>query len=194
MKRISDFALATVAVLFLMPLFVAVGMLILLADGRPIIYRRRVIGRDGEFDAFKFRTMRKDSAEWLENRPSVKAEFERDFKLRADPRVTKIGHFLRRTSIDELPQLFNVIRGEMSLVGPRMITRAELIKYKGFEEKLMTVKPGITGLWQVSGRQNVGYEIRVKADMEYIDKQSLWLDFKILMITPFKVLKREGAF
>jgi lipopolysaccharide/colanic/teichoic acid biosynthesis glycosyltransferase len=159
-----------------------------------VLHRRRVVGQKRDFDAFKFRTMRVDADAWLEQHPELKAEFQRNFKLQSDPRVTRVGNWLRKASFDELPQLLNVVRGEMSLVGPRMITREELAKYQGFEERLKTVKPGITGLWQVSGRQTIGYETRVKMDMDYIERRSLWLDFKILLLTPLKVVKKEGAF
>src|SRR5260370_25269540 len=120
----------------------------MLEDRLPIIYRRRVIGTTGQFDAFKFRSMRRDADSILASNPALKAEFERNFKLRNDPRVTRVGAFLRKVSLDELPQLFNVLRGEMSLVGPRMITAPELDRYGPHRQLLLTVKPGLTGYWQ----------------------------------------------
>ena len=194
MKRFFDLFCAAIGLLLLSPIFAAIALLILTMDGSPVIYRRRVVGQRQDFDAFKFRTMRRDADAWLESQPELKAEYQRNFKLQADPRVTQIGRWLRKTSLDELPQLVNVLRGEMSIVGPRMITREELVKYRGFEDRLKSVKPGITGLWQVSGRQTVEYETRVKIDMDYIERQNFWLDFKIILLTPLKVLKKEGAF
>jgi undecaprenyl-phosphate galactose phosphotransferase len=138
--------------------------------------------------------MRRDANAILANDPVLKAEFERNFKLRRDPRLTKIGLVLRKLSMDELPQLFNVLKGQMSLVGPRMITREEIKKYGQYKDLLLSVKPGLTGYWQVQGRQDVSYEARVKMDVCYIENWSLGLDMKILFLTPLKVFKREGAY
>jgi lipopolysaccharide/colanic/teichoic acid biosynthesis glycosyltransferase len=189
-----DLVGAATLVVLLSPVFILIGLFILLEDGRPIIYRRRVVGIADEFDAFKFRSMRRNADEILESNPALKAEFERNFKLQRDPRVTKVGAFLRKLSLDELPQLFNVLLGQMSLVGPRMITAPELDKYGPHGRLLLTVKPGLTGYWQVRGRQKVSYEERVRMDVYYIQNWNLGLDMKILACTPWKVLKREGAF
>jgi len=189
-----DWLGASILVLFLSPLFVAIGVVIVLESGWPIIYRRRVVSSAGEFDAFKFRTMRRDADSVLEANPYLKAEFERNFKLKHDPRVTQVGAVLRKLSLDELPQLFNVLRGQMSLVGPRMITAPEVAKYGRHAELLLSVRPGLTGYWQIHGRQNVPYEERVAMDIHYIQQWSLTQDLKILAETPLKVLKREGAF
>jgi lipopolysaccharide/colanic/teichoic acid biosynthesis glycosyltransferase len=194
LKRSVDLFGAFVLILLFFPIFIIVGLLVVLEDGRPIIYRRRVVGICGEFDAFKFRTMRRDADSILASNPALRAEFERNFKLRDDPRVTRVGAFLRKSSLDELPQLFNVLRGQMSLVGPRMITAPELDKYGFHKQLLLSVKPGLTGYWQVCGRQNVSYEERVTMDVYYIENWSLGMDIKILACTPLKVLKREGAF
>jgi lipopolysaccharide/colanic/teichoic acid biosynthesis glycosyltransferase len=194
LKRCLDVLGAAVLILLLSPIFILVSLLVVLEDGAPIIYRRRVVGVTGEFDAFKFRSMRRDADAILAAHPALKAEFERNFKLKHDPRVTKAGAFLRKISFDELPQLFNVLRGQMSLVGPRMITAPELDKYGPHQRLLLTVKPGLTGYWQVRGRQNVTYEERVKMDVYYIQNWNLGMDMKILAWTPWKVLKREGAF
>ncbi|HTC93246.1 MAG TPA: sugar transferase [Terriglobales bacterium] len=194
LKRCVDLFGAALLIVFLAPMFVVIGLLVALEDGRPIIYRRRVLGISGEFDAFKFRTMRRDADSILASNPALKAEFERNFKLKNDPRVTRIGDFLRKISLDELPQLFNVLRGQMSLVGPRMITAPELDKYGSHRQLLLSVKPGLTGYWQVRGRQNVSYAERVTMDVYYIENWNLGMDFKILAWTPLKVLKREGAF
>ncbi len=194
LKRCVDLLGAAVLILLLSPVFVVVGLLVMLEDRLPIIYRRRVIGTTGQFDAFKFRSMRRDADSILASNPALKAEFERNFKLKNDPRVTRVGAFLRKASLDELPQLFNVLRGEMSLVGPRMITAPELEKYGPHRHLLLTVKPGLTGYWQVRGRQSVSYEERVSMDIYYIQNWNLGMDLKILAWTPWKVLKREGAF
>jgi lipopolysaccharide/colanic/teichoic acid biosynthesis glycosyltransferase len=124
----------------------------------------------------------------------LQAELTRNFKLKSDPRVTRVGSFLRKTSLDELPQLFNVVRREMSLVGPRIITPAEVAKYQKWDLNLMTVRPGMTGLWQVSGRSDVTYEERVRLDMHYIRNWSIWLDLQLLFQTIPAVLFRRGAY
>jgi len=130
----------------------------------------------------------------LETHPLLKKELAENHKLKEDPRVTKVGKFLRKTSLDELPQLFNVIRREMSLVGPRMISPEETEKYTKWELNLMTVRPGITGLWQVSGRSDVSYSERVRLDMYYIRNWSIWFDLQLLIQTLPAVLKRRGAY
>jgi lipopolysaccharide/colanic/teichoic acid biosynthesis glycosyltransferase len=193
-KRCIDLLLAATLLVLLLPLLIFIGILVALEDGRPVFYRRRVVGPRGEFDAFKFRSMRRDADLVLASNPALKAEFERNFKLKNDPRVTGVGCFLRKHSLDELPQLFNVVQGQMSLVGPRMITAPELEKYGPYQGVLLSVKPGITGLWQVRGRQNVSYEERVKMDLDYITNWNLAIDLRILAATPLKVLRKEGAF
>jgi lipopolysaccharide/colanic/teichoic acid biosynthesis glycosyltransferase len=194
LKRWFDLGSTLLTLPFWLPLIGLLGLIIKWRTGGPVFYRRRVVGREGEFDAFKLRTMRVDADLVLQNNPQLAAEFLKNFKLKNDPRLTRTGRLLRRWSLDELPQLFNVLRGQMSLVGPRMITRPELEKYGSFQSLLLTVKPGLTGYWQVSGRQDVSYEERVKMDVFYIQNWSLWFDFKILSRTLWKVLKREGAY
>jgi lipopolysaccharide/colanic/teichoic acid biosynthesis glycosyltransferase len=193
-KRFLDLAGASILLLILLPVFAVLAVLIAIDDGTPTFYRRRVVGKNGEFDAFKFRSMRRDADEVLKRDPVLRAEFEQNFKLKEDPRLTKVGAILRKHSLDELPQLFNVLLGQMSLVGPRMITAPELEKYGSFKELLLSVRPGITGYWQVNGRQEVAYQERVAMDVHYIENWSLWLDLKILFLTPLKVIKREGAY
>jgi lipopolysaccharide/colanic/teichoic acid biosynthesis glycosyltransferase len=194
LKRIIDIFGSCIMILLLSPLILIVWLLVRIIDGNPVIYRRRVIGMDGEFDAYKFRTMRRDADALLAADPALRGAFESNFKLRSDPRVTRLGAWLRKYSCDELPQLFNVLKGQMSLVGPRMITAAELGKYGPYQELLLTVKPGLTGYWQVRGRQNVSYEERVRMDVAYIANWSLSLDFLILLQTPAKVFQTEGAY
>jgi lipopolysaccharide/colanic/teichoic acid biosynthesis glycosyltransferase len=193
-KSCLDYVGAGRLLIVLSPVFVLLGVLVAVESGWPIIYRRRVVGMSGEFDAYKFRTMKHDADEILASDPALKAEFEKNFKLKKDPRLTRWGAILRRSSLDELPQFFNVLRGQMSLVGPRMVTPAELEKYGTFKEQRRTVKPGITGYWQVHGRQEVCYEERVRMDKYYIENWSLGMDVRILMKTPLKVLRKEGAY
>jgi lipopolysaccharide/colanic/teichoic acid biosynthesis glycosyltransferase len=193
-KRCIDLLGATALIVVLFPAFVLAALLVYFEDGAPIIYRRRVIGPTGQFDAFKFRTMRKDADLILASNPSLLREYQLNFKLLNDPRVTRFGHFLRRFSLDELPQLVNVLLGQMSLVGPRMITAPELAKYGAHKELLLSSKTGLTGYWQVFGRQTVSYEERVRMDVYYLKNWSLGLDLAILLRTPLKVLKMEGAF
>jgi lipopolysaccharide/colanic/teichoic acid biosynthesis glycosyltransferase len=176
------------------PLFAAISLLVLILEGAPIIFRRRCVGRRGEFDAFKFRTMRRDADHVLAGDESLRQAFQHNFKLKSDPRVTKLGAVLRKFSLDELPQLLNVLRGDMSLVGPRMITVPELEKYGEHRELLLTVRPGITGYWQVHGRQEVSYEERVRMDIEYIRNWSLGMDLKLLLLTPARVIRGRGAY
>jgi lipopolysaccharide/colanic/teichoic acid biosynthesis glycosyltransferase len=192
-KRLIDAAGSALGLALLFPVFVVVGLLVRLEDGGAAIYRRRVVGPDGEFDAFKFRSMTPMADAQLHGDPRMLAEFTKNYKLVNDPRVTKIGKLLRTTSLDELPQLVNVLVGQMSLIGPRMITNDELSKYGEWRNLLLTVRPGMTGYWQTEGRQMTSYEERVQMDVFYIQNWSLLFDLKILAKTPWKVLKREGA-
>src|SRR5438552_9994641 len=194
LKRATDLIGSLFLIALLAPIFLVVGALVLIFDGRPLIYRRRVVGTSGEFDAFKFRTMQRDADHMLEIDKLLHNAFRENYKLKSDPRVTPLGAILRKFSLDELPQLFNVLLGQMSLVGPRMITAAELEKYGPYKHLLLSVKPGLTGYWQVRGRQNVSYEERVRMDVYYIGTWSLSMDARILFETPMKALRREGAF
>ena len=194
LKCCIDVGASAVLLVALFPVFLIVSLLVFCDDGLPIIHRRRVLGLAGDFDALKFRTMVRNAESILESSPALKREFERNFKLKHDPRVTRVGAVLRKYSLDELPQLVNVLRGQMSLVGPRMITKGELEKYGAQKHVVQSVKPGMTGYWQVRGRQNVSYEERVAMDAHYVDTWSLGLDLKILAETPATVLKKVGAF
>jgi exopolysaccharide production protein ExoY len=180
------------------PLFALVLWLIWRNDGAPWVYAHYRVGRDGRlFKCLKFRTMYRDAdmllAELLQQDDSALLQWRRDQKLQYDPRITPIGRILRRTSLDELPQLINVLRGEMGFVGPRPVTVAELSRYGGVRWHYFSVRPGITGLWQVSGRNNLSYEERVALDLRYIENRSLWVDFHILYKTVRVILSREGA-
>ncbi|UCD99272.1 MAG: sugar transferase [Chloroflexota bacterium] len=195
LKYSMDILLAIPALLALGPMMLLIALAIKLESPGSIIYRRRVMGMNGEeFDAFKFRTMYEDGDEILKAYPQLQRELSNNFKLKEDPRVTRIGKFLRQTSLDELPQLINVLRREMSMVGPRIITPAEVAKYEKWDINLMTVRPGITGLWQVSGRSDVTYEERVRLDMHYIRNWSIWLDIQLLVQTIPAVIRKRGAY
>ena len=177
------------------PLMLVAATLVKMTSPGPVFHRRLVLGRRGiPFHAFKFRTMVADADHRLHQDTQLRQQFEVSFKLASDPRVTTVGRFLRRSSLDELPQLFNVLRGEMALVGPRMISPPELVRYGAHAERLLSVKPGVTGLWQVSGRQMTSYEERVRLDMQYLECRSLWLDLQILARTLPAVLRGHGAF
>ncbi|GAP13436.1 exopolysaccharide biosynthesis polyprenyl glycosylphosphotransferase [Longilinea arvoryzae] len=195
LKTFLDYGVSLVALAFVIPLSVIVGIVIMIDSKGPILYRRRVMGMNGRaFDAFKFRTMRIDGDTILDAHPELKEELAREHKLKDDPRITRFGQLLRKTSVDELPQVFNVIRGEMSWVGPRMISPEEMEKYQQLGMNLLTVKPGITGLWQVSGRSDVSYEQRVRMDMYYIRNWSIWLDLQIMLRTIPAILSHRGAY
>ncbi|MBP1688011.1 MAG: undecaprenyl-phosphate galactose phosphotransferase [Deltaproteobacteria bacterium] len=188
--------LASAALLIVLaPLLLVIALLVRVTSPGPVIYRRRVLGQDGHrFDAFKFRSMVADADDLLRTQPELLAAFEANVKIPDDPRVTRLGRILRRSSLDELPQLFNVLCGQMSLVGPRIITPEEAVRYGDAIEKRLSVKPGLTGLWQVSGRQNVDYSQRVVLDLQYIDNWSLLLDVVILLKTIPAVLSMRGAY
>ncbi|MGI9101548.1 MAG: sugar transferase [Terriglobales bacterium] len=194
LKRMLDICGAVLLLVLLSPLMAVLALAIKLQDRGPVLYRRRVIGGGGEFDALKFRTMRVDADVILRSDAELRRQFEENYKLKDDPRITPLGRSLRKYSLDELPQLFNVLRGQMSLVGPRMITSSELSKYGDFQALLLSVKPGMTGYWQVNGRQSVGYDERVRMDAFYISHWSLAFDLKLLLQTPGKVVKGDGAY
>lgn len=195
LKNVMDYSLAAVALLVLSPLLLAVAVLVKLDSPGPIIYRRRVVGVNGkQFDAFKFRTMDVRSEQILRSDPELLREYRESFKIKDDPRITRIGKILRKLSIDEFPQFVNVLLGQMSIVGPRMITPEELDKYNQWAYNLLTVKPGITGLWQVRGRSDVSYEERVRMDMYYIRNWSIWIDIQLLIQTVPAVLAKRGAY
>lgn len=189
---------AAVLLLLLGPVMLVIAAFIARKDGAPILFGHYRVGHQGKlFRCLKFRSMYRNSeqmlADLLATDPAARAEWDRDQKLENDPRVTPIGHFLRRTSLDELPQLINVLRGEMSLVGPRPITVGELTRYGRVRWHYLSVRPGMTGLWQVSGRNNTTYAERVALDEAYIDHRSLMGDITILLKTVKVVLYRDGA-
>lgn len=194
LKRIIDTAGAVVLLVLSSPLLIILALLIRAFDGAPVIYRRKVVGMAGEFDAFKFRTMCRNADAILAADPILHQAFTQKHKLKSDPRITKLGSALRKYSLDELPQLCNVLCGQMSLVGPRMITAPELERYGRYQKLLLTMKPGITGYWQVHGRQDVSYAERVEMDIQYITRWRVRTDLEILMLTPLRVLGGRGAY
>jgi len=197
-KRLFDTVVASLLLIAFSPLFLYLYSSIK-RDGGPAFFKQSRIGRRGQvFDCLKFRTMEIDAEnrlqQLLNQNPELKAEWERDHKIKNDPRITPIGAFLRRTSLDELPQLLNVLKGEMSLVGPRPIVKAELEKYGDDVEYFLMVRPGMTGLWQVSGRSDMSYDKRVYLDTWYVKNWSLWYDLVILFKTVNVVIARSGAY
>jgi len=198
LKRLLDLVGAIALGLLFSPLMITI-ILLMRRDGSSVIYRHRRVGRSGKmFSCLKFRTMVPNAdqvlRDLLASDPDLRAEWIHAHKLRNDPRVTRLGRFLRRTSLDELPQLLNVLRGEMSLVGPRPVVREELLRYGRNVAAYLAAKPGITGLWQVTGRNNTDYRRRVVLDTYYVRNQNLSLDLYILIKTTGVVLGGKGAY
>ena len=198
LDRALDIVLSLSALIFLAPLLLLVALLVYIVDPGPILFGHRRLGMDGRtFRCWKFRSMVVDADARLKallaSDPVARAEWEADHKLRSDPRVTRIGHFLRKSSLDELPQFFNVLMGDMSLVGPRPIVIDEIAKYGRYFDNYCRVRPGITGLWQISGRNDVSYRRRVALDVAYVRSKSLALDMRILLLTVPRVVARRGA-
>ncbi len=183
-KRLVDIVFSLLGIIMLVPIFIVIAVCIKLDDGGDIFHFREIVGlHNRRFHALKFRTMIPDADAYLVNHPELLQEYKQNMKLEYDPRVTRIGGFLRRTSLDELPQLINVLIGQMTLVGPRMIHPTELPRYGKFAQKRLSVKPGITGLWQLYGRRQDSLETRITLDMHYIDSRSIYLDLVILLKT-----------
>ncbi len=194
-----NFVLALAMLAFFSPLMAAVAVAVFLQDGGPVFFAHRRVGLGGRmFACLKFRSMAVDAQERLQHLlasdPAAKVEWDRDHKLRNDPRITRLGEFLRRSSLDELPQLFNVLRGEMSLVGPRPIVEAEARRYGRRLRDYCSVRPGIAGLWQVSGRNDTSYRRRIAIDVVYSRRKSVLLDVRILLMTIPAVLLRRGSY
>ncbi len=209
LKRLTDVVLAAGGLLVLAPIFVVMAAIIKLTDPGPAFYHHIRLSRQGKpIKIYKFRSMYlryctgkdysgKTDAEVLTNelgQPELAAEFAREQKLQRDPRVTRVGEFMRRTSIDELPQLWNVLRGDLSLVGPRPIVASELERYGDEGTRFLALKPGVTGLWQTSGRSDLSYDERVKLDIYYVEHWSLWLDLRILLRTVQMLVSGKGAY
>jgi exopolysaccharide production protein ExoY len=184
LKRIFDIVFAVIGIVLLVPVFLAIAISIKLEDGGSILYFRKMVGLRGRcFTILKFRTMIPDADTYLKQFPGLHLQFEKNMKLQNDPRVTRIGKILRKTYLDELPQLFNVLVGQMSFVGPRTIHQRELVLYGEYAQKRHTVKPGITGLWQVNPNRYRDYQDRIPLDMQYVDSCCFLLDLVILVKT-----------
>lgn len=198
-KRIADIIGSVVGIIFLVPITIIVAILnVLHKDYGPIFYSHKRIGKNGKyFKMYKFRTMVVDAdkklAELLENDEEARKEWDMNRKLKNDPRITKIGKILRKTSIDEFPQFINVLKGDMSLVGPRAVIDGEIEKFGIYKKEILSVKPGITGYWAANGRSDTSYEERVFMEYKYVRMFSVWMDIKILFKTVASVLKKEGA-
>lgn len=198
-KTVVDYVLTVVGTIVISPILLFIAIWIYYDSPGPVIFRHMRVGKDGKmFPCYKFRSMCFNAdeklKELLQNDPEARAEWEKDFKLKNDPRITRSGAFLRKTSLDELPQLLNVLRGEMSLVGPRPVVEAELPRYGDYLGDYLMVKPGITGMWQVNGRSDTTYDERVQMDSWYVRNWSVWLDFMLLWRTIKAVFAAKGAY
>ena len=200
LKYTFDWLATFIGTILISPLLLYIAYRVKKEEPGPVIFAHSRIGKNGKaFSCYKFRTMVVNSQEILEKHltenPTARKEWERIYKLKNDPRITKLGCFLRSTSLDELPQVFNVLKGEMSLVGPRPVLQEELDKYYGEAAELYkTVRPGITGLWQISGRNDLDYDDRVRLDVHYINNRTFWGDIVILWKTIAVVLQNKGAY
>ena len=197
-KRVLDVVVASIALIFVLPLLVVVGILIRLQDGGQAVYSQRRYGKNGRtFKCYKLRSMVANAdqrlIEILAENPEARAEWEETQKLTHDPRITPLGRFIRKTSIDELPQLFNILKGEMSIVGPRPIVENEITKYGEYYRDYCSVRPGLTGLWQVEGRSDTTYEQRVQLDVKYASTRNFKGDIMIMLRTVPAVLLSRGA-
>ena len=200
LKRVFDLMSVVVILALFGLMMVIIAAMVRMSGGKKVIYGHTRVGRHGRpFQCLKFRSMVSNSDEVLRNLletdPDARAQWERDFKLKNDPRITKIGRFIRKTSLDELPQLWNVIKGEMSIVGPRPVVQAEFEQYYGgAKEHYLAVPPGLTGLWQVSGRNDLDYAERVELDKAYVERSNVFYDFVIVMRTVKVMIVRRGAY
>lgn len=199
-KRAIDIIGAIIGIILLIPtiILVYIARKILKEDQGPLFYKQLKYGKNGKiFKLYKFRSMcinaDKKLKEYLDNNEDAKNEFEKTHKLQKDPRITKLGNFLRKTSLDELPQMINILKGEMSFVGPRPVISEEVEEYGVNKDKFLSVTPGLTGYWQVNGRSNTTYEERMLMELYYVENCSLWLDTKIFFKTFITVFKKEGA-
>ena len=198
-KRALDLVMIIIGGLVLLPFLLIIALLVKVSSPGPVLYGHKRLGFGGkEFRAYKFRSMVADADSLLEqllaSDPDLREEWEKGQKLRNDPRVTRVGKFLRRTSLDEFPQLINILKGEMSLVGPRPVVEKEMEKYGEDFERIFSVKPGLTGLWQISGRSDTDYKERIAYDTYYLQSWSVWLDLWIIYRTPGQVLAGRGAY
>lgn len=194
-KRCIDILISGIGCLICLPFFIIIAILIKLDSKGPVFFKHTRVGKHGsELKIYKFRSMVQDAEDAMKRfTPEQKKEFEENFKLEKDPRVTRVGNILRKTSLDELPQIINILKGEMSIIGPRPIVKTELEKYGKNKEKFLSVAPGLTGYWAANGRSDVSYEERMALELYYVDHRSLLLDLKIFFKTISSVLKGRGA-
>lgn len=194
-KRLFDFCAALIGSIITLPFFVIIAIAIKLDSKGPVFFIHHRVGKNGKaLPILKFRTMIVGAENMIKDfTPEQKKEWETNFKLEHDPRVTRIGHFLRKTSIDELPQLYNILAGQLSVVGPRPVTKEEIEKYGKNKDKILSVTPGLTGWWACNGRSNIDYQERMELELYYVDHASLLLDLKIILKTVKITLSHEGA-
>lgn len=194
-KRVIDVILASVALILLSPLFVIIAIAIKIDSKGPVFFAHKRIGKNGKIiKLYKFRSMVINAEELIKSfTPEQMREYKENYKLTNDPRITKVGKFLRKTSLDELPQLINIINGDLSIIGPRPVIADELEKYGTNKDKFLSVTPGLTGYWAANGRSNTTYEQRMEMELYYIDNLSLKMDIKVFFKTILSVLKKEGA-
>lgn len=194
-KRFTDVVISSIALIVLAPVFLLIAIIIKLESKGPVFFEHKRIGKNGkEIKLLKFRSMVDNAEDLIKNfTPEQMKEFKENFKLEQDPRVTKFGKFLRKTSLDELPQLINIIRGDLSLIGPRPVIMPELEMYENNKNKFLSITPGLTGYWAANGRSNTTYEQRMVMELYYIDNISWKLDLKIFFKTIISVMKKEGA-
>lgn len=195
LKRITDIILSIIALILLSPVFLIIAVIIRIDSKGPIFFKHKRVGKNGKpIYIYKFRTMYDHAEDMIKNfNEEQMREFKESYKLQNDPRITKIGEALRKTSLDELPQILNILKGELSIIGPRPVIDEELEKYGDNKEKFLSITPGLTGYWQASGRSSTTYEERMEMELYYIDNYSLTLDIAIFFKTIISVLKKEGA-
>lgn len=194
-KRLFDIVFSLVAIILLSPLILIISIAVKVTSEGPVIFAHKRVGKGGKtISIYKFRSMVVNAEELIKKfTPEQKAEFEKNFKLDNDPRITKIGNFLRKTSLDELPQLFNILKGDISIIGPRPVTEAETQMYGNYRDMFLSVRPGLTGYWAASGRSTISYKRRMAMEIYYIKNRSVGLDIKIFFKTIISVFKGEGA-
>ena len=194
-KRLFDFFAALVGSIVTLPFFLIIAIVIKLDSKGPVFFIHHRVGKNGKpLPILKFRTMVVGAENMIKDfTPEQKKEWEKNFKLEHDPRVTRIGHFLRKTSIDELPQLYNILAGQLSIVGPRPVTKEEIDKYGDKKDKIVSVTPGLTGWWACNGRSDIDYVERMELELYYVEHASLWLDIKIIFKTVQIVITHKGA-
>lgn len=194
-KRFADIICSAIAIILLSPFFIIITIAIKATSKGPVIFVHKRVGKNGkEIGIYKFRSMVMNAEKLIENfTPEQKEEFQKNFKLENDPRITKIGKFLRKTSLDELPQFFNVLKGDLSIVGPRPVMKIETEIYGNYKAMLLSVKPGLTGFWAANGRSDTSYKRRRAMEIYYVKNRSFLLDIKIIFKTVISVFKGEGA-